>query len=152
MKPILLFACRHDVLEDNLKVIGLPRMLATDAIAYGWRQEALAKNAQEVADLGRQLYERIAVLAGHWGNVRKRLDQAVGAYNSSVATLESRVLVSARRLRDLKAAPEETEIEAIEPGERATRALPATPAIAGSPDKRRGRVNTFAHAECCAIA
>jgi DNA recombination protein RmuC len=95
------------------------------AVAYGWRQEALAKNAQEVADLGRQLYERIAVLAGHWGDVGSRLDKAVEAYNKSVATLESRVLVSARRLRDLKAAPEDTEIEAIEPVERTARPLQA---------------------------
>jgi DNA recombination protein RmuC len=95
------------------------------AVAYGWRQEALAKNAQEVADLGRQLYERIAVLAGHWGDVGSRLDKAVDAYNKSVATLESRVLVSARRLRDLKAAPEDMEIEAIEPVERTARALQA---------------------------
>lgn len=93
------------------------------AVAYGWRQEALAQNAQEVADLGRQLYERIAVLAGHWSEVGRRLDQAVEAYNKSVATLESRVLVSARRLRDLKAAPEDTEIETIEPVERTTRGL-----------------------------
>ncbi len=95
------------------------------AVSYGWRQEALAQNAQEVADLGRQLYERIAILAGHWSTVGKRLDQAVGAYNSSVATLESRVLVSARRLRDLKAAPDDLEIEAIEPVERTARALQA---------------------------
>jgi DNA recombination protein RmuC len=95
------------------------------AVAYGWRQEALAKNAQEVADLGRQLYERIAVLAGHWAEVGGRLDKAVEAYNKSVVTLESRVLVSARRLRELKAAPEGAEIEAIEPIERAPRALQA---------------------------
>ena len=93
------------------------------AVAYGWRQEALAKNAQEVADLGRQLYERIAMLAGHWGDVGSRLDKAVEAYNKSVATLESRVLVSARKLRDLKAAPEDTEIEVIEPVERTARTL-----------------------------
>src|SRR5690606_3971686 len=54
------------------------------AVAYGWRQEALAKNAQEVAELGRQLYERIASLAGHWGDVGSRLDKAVEAYNKSV--------------------------------------------------------------------
>lgn len=95
------------------------------AVSYGWRQEALAQNAQEVADLGRQLYERIAVLAGHWGDVGNRLDKAVEAYNKSVATLESRVLVSARKLRDLKAAPEDTEITAIEPVERTARALQA---------------------------
>ena len=73
----------------------------------GWRQEALAKNAQEVADLGKQLYERIVTLAGHWAEVGQRLDQAVEVYNESVGTLESRVLVSARRLRDLKAAPDD---------------------------------------------
>jgi DNA recombination protein RmuC len=95
------------------------------AVAYGWRQEALAKNAQEMADLGKQLYERIAVLGGHWSEVGSRLDKAVEAYNKSVGTLESRVLVTARRLRELKAAPDEVEIEPLEPVERATRALQA---------------------------
>lgn len=95
------------------------------AVAYGWRQEALAKNAQEVADLGKQLYERIASLAGHWSEVGDRLDKAVEAYNRSVATLESRVLVSARRLRDLKAAPEGADIPLIEPVERNARGLQA---------------------------
>jgi len=93
------------------------------AVAYGWRQEALAKNAQEVADLGKQLYERIVNLAEHWTDVGGRLDRAVDAYNKSVATLESRVLVSARRLRDLKAAPEDVEIEGIEPVERVVKRL-----------------------------
>jgi DNA recombination protein RmuC len=93
------------------------------AVAYGWRQEALAANARDVAALGKQLYERIATLVSHWSDLGKRLDRAVEAYNSSVATLESRVLVSARRLRDLKAAPEGVELEPIEPVERATRAL-----------------------------
>lgn len=95
------------------------------AVAYGWRQEALAQNAQEVAELGRQLYERIASLAGHWRDVGDRLDKAVEAYNRSVGTLESRVLVSARRFRELRAAPEGMEIEAIEPVERKTRELQA---------------------------
>ena len=102
------------------------------AVAYGWRQEALAENAQEVADLGRQLYERIATLAGHWSEVGGRLDKAVDAYNKSVATLESRVLVSARRLKDLKAAPEGVEIEAIEPVERVARGLQAVEFIPAS--------------------
>jgi DNA recombination protein RmuC len=105
------------------------------AVAYGWRQEALAQNAQEVADLGRQLYERIASLAGHWTDVGMRLDKAVEAYNKSVATLESRVLVSARRLRELKAAPEDLEIEPIEPVERSTRALQVPALIADSLDE-----------------
>jgi DNA recombination protein RmuC len=95
------------------------------AVAYGWRQESLAQNAQEVADLGRQLYERIAALGKHWSEVGSRLEQAVEAYNASIGTLESRVLVSARRLRDLKAAADDTEIPAVEPVELARRRLQA---------------------------
>ena len=96
------------------------------AVAFGWRQEAIAQNAQAVADLGKQLYERIALLATHWSEVGARLDKAVEAYNRSVATLESRVLVSARRFRDLRAAPEDVEIESLEPVDRETRPLQAT--------------------------
>jgi DNA recombination protein RmuC len=95
------------------------------AVAYGWRQEALAKNAQEMADLGKQLYERLAVLSGHWNEVGSRLDKAVEAYNRSVGTLESRVLVTARRLRELKAAPDALEIQTLEAVEGRTRALQA---------------------------
>src|SRR5689334_21780697 len=81
------------------------------AVAYGWRQEALAQNAKEVAELGKQLYERIVKLGEHWSNVGEKLGKAVDAYNSATTTLESRVLVSARRLRELKAGPEGAEIE-----------------------------------------
>ncbi|MGH8256415.1 MAG: DNA recombination protein RmuC [Steroidobacteraceae bacterium] len=95
------------------------------AVAYGWRQEALAANAQEVADLGKELFARIGVLARHWSEVGERLGRAADAYNRSVVTLESRVLVTARRFRDLKAAPEDTEIPAIEPVEVLPRGLQA---------------------------
>ncbi|HZP93103.1 MAG TPA: DNA recombination protein RmuC [Burkholderiales bacterium] len=77
------------------------------------------------AALGRQLYERIAKLGEHWATLGDRLDKAVDAYNSATATLESRVLVSARRFRDLKAGSEDVEIETIEPVERTIRALQA---------------------------
>lgn len=110
------------------------------AVAYGWRQESLAKNAQEVTDLGRELYERIASLAGHWSDVGGRLDKAVEAYNKSVGTFESRVLVSARRMRDLKAAPEDLEIEPIEPIERAIRPVQAAGAL-DSPDIDLGQAS-----------
>lgn len=95
------------------------------AVAYGWRQEALAKNAQEVAELGRQLFERITTLAGHWTKLGDRLGGAVDAYNSATSTLESRVLVSARKLSLLKAAPEDAEIDIIEPLDRTPRLLQA---------------------------
>src|SRR5438552_11292996 len=64
------------------------------AVAYGWKQEALARNAQEISELGCELFERIATLAGHWKGVGKNLSDAVLAYNKSVGSLETRVLVS----------------------------------------------------------
>jgi DNA recombination protein RmuC len=94
------------------------------AIAYGWKQEALARNAQEISELGRELHERISVMAGHWSRVGKNLGDAVGAYNKAVASLESRVLVSARRFKELKAVPDGREIVEVEQVEVLPRALP----------------------------
>ena len=73
-------------------------------IALGWREQALALNAQEVAQLGRQLYERVGSLATHWSDVGDKLEKAVGAYNQSVGALETRVLVTARKFVELEAA------------------------------------------------
>lgn len=74
--------------------------------ALGWRQEALARNAREISELGRLLYDRITSMADHWTKVGKSLTNAVEAYNGAVGSMESRVLVSARRFRDLDVAPE----------------------------------------------
>ncbi|MGQ0570105.1 MAG: DNA recombination protein RmuC, partial [Armatimonadota bacterium] len=95
------------------------------AIVYGWKQEALARNAQEISDLGRELHDRIAVMAGHWGKVGKNLSDAVGAYNKAVASFESRVLVSARRFKELKAVPDDREIAEVEQVEVLPRVLAA---------------------------
>ncbi|MGB0712384.1 MAG: DNA recombination protein RmuC [Gammaproteobacteria bacterium] len=87
------------------------------AVAYGWQQEALARNAREIAELGKTLYERIGVLGKHWSDLGSRLDKAVDAYNRSVRSLESRVLVSARQFpalagkMDEEALPEPPMIE-----------------------------------------
>ena len=108
------------------------------AVAYGWRQEALARNAQEVAELGRQLYERIAKLGEHWAAVGDRLGKAVDAYNAATGTLESRVLVSARRLRELKAAPDDLEIDALEQIDRTPRALQAADLVSQLSSRAEG--------------
>jgi DNA recombination protein RmuC len=102
------------------------------AVAYGWKQEALAENAQEVADLGRQLYERIGTLGEHWIALGDKLEKAVDAYNSATTSLESRVLVSARRFQDLKAAPAGAEIETLAPIERVPRRLRAGEMLAAA--------------------
>ncbi len=73
------------------------------AVAYGWRQERLARNAEEISALGRDLYKRIVTLKDHFGQVGTALGRATDAYNRAVGSIESRVLVSARRFDELGA-------------------------------------------------
>lgn len=95
------------------------------AVAYGWTQQALTENAERISLLGRELYDRIATVAEHWGRVGKNLGEAVGAYNESVASMERRVLVSARKFRDLKVGSEDKEIRDLNPVEALPRQVQA---------------------------
>jgi len=89
-------------------------------VYYGWQQEKIAENAQQVSELGRELYKRIVTLSEHFGRVGKGLSGAVEAYNKTVSSLESRVLVQARRFKELAAAPEK-DLPVLEPLEVSAR-------------------------------
>lgn len=97
------------------------------AVAYGWRQERMADNAREVADLGRQLHDRLRVFCEHLARVGAGLDRAVDAYNAAVGSLETRVLPGARRFQELGAAGGD-ELPLLAPVDRRARAASDRPA------------------------
>lgn len=90
-------------------------------VAYGWREEKVAENAREISALGRELFERIAVLNRHFHQLGRNLENSVKAYNQAMGSLETRVLVAARRFPELGAAPAESTLESPPPVETAVR-------------------------------
>jgi DNA recombination protein RmuC len=91
-------------------------------VAYGWRQEQIARNAQDISDLGKQLHERMRTLAEHLASIGNGLEKANTAYNQAVGSIESRVLPAARRFKELGAASG-SEITAIAPVDTQPRQL-----------------------------
>ena len=101
-------------------------------VAHSWRQEVLTENYREVARLGGEFYERLATFTDRLDEVRKKLDGAVQAYNEAAGSFESRVLVSARRLKDLKVTTAE-ELPPAEPIDTVPRVLKQV-GLMGLPD------------------
>lgn len=105
---------------NNQVIIATPTTLIAllKAIAFGWQQDAIAREAKQIANLGKELYERIGVVAGHFAKLGKSLDQSVGHYNKAINSVESRLLVTAKKFEALESSsleplPEAKAIEKI---------------------------------------
>ncbi|MGZ3402358.1 MAG: DNA recombination protein RmuC [Phenylobacterium sp.] len=114
---------------DRKVVIVTPTTLFAlcKAVVYGWRVEEQAANARTIAELGRELYKRIATMGAHAGSVGKALEAAVSRYNQFVGSLETQVLTQARRFEELKVDHEGRRVELLEPLDTAVRTFAKLP-------------------------
>jgi DNA recombination protein RmuC len=122
----------HGLQQKVLLASPITLIALLTTVAHSWRQEALNENFREVARLGKEFYERLAVFADRFDDVRKRLDGAVQAYNEAAGSFEARVLVSARRLRELKVTTAE-ELPPADPIDTVPRVLKQA-GLMGLPD------------------
>jgi DNA recombination protein RmuC len=100
-------------------------MALLKAASYGWRQETIVENVREMSELGRELHARLAVMADHFARMGKGLTSAMDGYNSAMASFESRVLVSARKFKELGATSQDADIIELRPVEGGVRRLQA---------------------------
>jgi DNA recombination protein RmuC len=123
------------LLEDAIRqhvIIATPTSFIAllKAVAYGWRQNALAENAARIQELGEEMYKRLATFTTHIGKVGRSLGQSVDAYNAAVGSLERQVLPGARKFTELGLRPAK-EIEELTPIDKLARTVAAdTPADA----------------------
>lgn len=111
----------HAVANKVLLATPVTLIALLRAVAYGWQQEALADNARQIADVGREMQDRVLTFVKHFGRVGRSLDRAVEAYNDAAGSLEHRVLVQTRRFTELGV--NETEISAPAPIDKRARSL-----------------------------
>lgn len=93
------------------------------AVAYGWKQESLSEHAEKVSELGHELYKRIVDMSSHFAKMGRSLGSAVDAYNKGIGSLESRVLVSARKFQEMGAASSQLDLDPQDLVEKAPREL-----------------------------
>jgi len=98
------------------------------AVAYGWRQEAIAREAAQISELGNELFERVVIFANHFDGIRKGLDNATEAYNKALSSMESRFLPTARRMAELKAT-DDKPLPVLKPAD-ANHTRPSAPELA----------------------
>jgi DNA recombination protein RmuC len=116
----------HVLLATPTTLIGLLR-----AVAYGWQQDALAENAREVQQIGRELYKRLATFGEHMAKTGRSLSGAVDAYNKAVGSLERNVLPQARRFQDLGVGGSDKDVPMLDQVDAVARSLQA-PELSGS--------------------
>jgi DNA recombination protein RmuC len=112
---------------DKKVVLASPTTLIAllRAIAYGWKQQLVAENAERIKDLGKELYDRVVTFAEHLSDIAKGLERANKAYNSAVASFDSRLIPSARKFKEMGVGS--TDVPEIEPVETFPRPLLSTP-------------------------
>lgn len=101
-----------DLAAENNIVLASPTLMMSllRVVRMSWRQVELAKNAQDIAILGEELYDRICTFGGHMQKIGKGIEGAAAAYDKAISSLESRVLVSARKFKDMQASLKDVEI------------------------------------------
>ncbi|MGE5380064.1 MAG: DNA recombination protein RmuC [Methylocystaceae bacterium] len=109
-------------------------------VAYGWRQEQLARNAREICEVGKTLYDRVRILTNHFNDLGRSLDKSVDSYNRTIGSLERNVLSSARRIKDLGAGSE-ADIVMLEPIDKNIRHLQAPEMLPNKADENGDGIN-----------
>jgi DNA recombination protein RmuC len=116
----------EDAIEKRVVLASPTTLIALlRAVAYGWKQQLVAENAERIKDLGKELYDRVVKFAEHLSEIAKGLERASKAYNNAVASFDSRLIPSARKFREMGVGS--ADVPEIDPIETFPRPLLSTP-------------------------